>query len=232
MAVLVGGWAGGVLQVWLWGLAIALDVGAAVIAGQGKQWGIHAEHFAERHGLIVIIALGETLIVAGAGVAAAEFAGDLVGVALLGVLVSCGLWWTYFPVIKPTLEHALASTHGHARAAMARDAFSLAHFPMLCGVIAYAVALEDAIAHPSVPLAPAARLALALGLLLFLGGSALAMWRANCGHPVTRVTMAAITAGAVAALPTVPAAGALAMALTGVVAVALLDERSARRLAS
>ncbi len=113
---------------------------------------------------------------------------------------------------------------------MARDAFSLAHFPMLCGVIAYAVALEDAIAHPSDPLLPAARLALALGMLLFLSGSAFAMWRATYGYPLSKITIAAFTAGAVAALPTVPAAGALAMAFTSVVAVALLDERRARRL--
>ena len=230
VAVLAGGLVGGTTQVWLWAVAILLDVVAALIAGSADQWGIHAEHFTERHGLIVIIALGETLIVAGAGVAEADFVGDIVGVAFLGVLVSCALWWSYFPVVKPTLEHALRSAPSEARGAMARDAFSLAHFPMLCGVIAYAVALEDAIAHPSDPLLPAARLALALGMLLFLSGSAFAMWRATCGYPLSRITIAAVTAGAVAALPTVPAAGALAMAFTGVVAVALLDERRARRL--
>jgi low temperature requirement protein LtrA len=230
VAVLVGGWAGGATQLWLWGAAILLDIVAALIAARSEQWGIHAEHFAERHGLIVIVALGETLIVAGAGLAQAEFVGALVGVAFLGVLVSCALWWSYFPVVKPMLEHALGSAATEVRGSMARDAFSLAHFPMLCGIIAYAVALEEALAHPSDPLVPAARLGLALGLLLYLGGSALAMWRATCGSPLARIAIAFVTAGAVVALPTLPATGALAMALTGFVVVALLDERRARRL--
>ncbi len=103
VAVLAGGLVGGTTQVWLWAVAILLDVVAALVAGSADQWGIHAEHFTERHGLIVIIALGETLIVAGAGVAEADFVGDIVGVAFLGVLVSCALWWSYFPVVKPTL---------------------------------------------------------------------------------------------------------------------------------
>lgn len=231
VAVLAGGFTGGVAQIWLWTLAIVLDIVAALIAARADQWGIHAEHFAERHGLIVIIALGESLIVAAAGLVEASFMGDIVGVAFLGVLVSCALWWTYFPVARPLLEHALASTPGEQRGALARDAYSLAHFPMLCGVIAYAVALEDAIAHPSDPLVLPARLALALGLLLFLGGTALAMWMAACGRPLTRVVMAGVTAGAIVALTNLPAAGSLALALAGAGVVALLDEKRAGRLA-
>jgi low temperature requirement protein LtrA len=230
LAVLVGGWIGGSEQVWIWTLAIALDVGAALFAGSGTEWGIQPEHFAERHGLIVIIALGESLIVAAAGLADAEFTGDLVSVALLGVLVSCALWWTYFPVVKPELEHALHATPVAERGRVARDTFSLSHFPMLCGIVAYAVALEDAIAHPGDPLPGAARLALSLGMLLFLGGTAFAMWRATCGRPLLRVSIALVTAALVGFLTGLPAAGALAVALAGVAAVASSDERRARRL--
>jgi low temperature requirement protein LtrA len=231
VAVLAGGVVGGATQVWLWTLAIGLDVVAALIAARAKQWGIHAEHFAERHGLIVIIALGESLIVAAAGLADAAFAGDIVSVAFLGVLVSCALWWTYFPVTKPVLEHALASIPGELRGALARDVYSLAHFPMLCGVIAYAVALEDAIAHPSDPLVLPARLALALGLLLFLTGAAMAMWRCRCGHPLTRVAIAALAAGAIVSLPSLSASGSLALALVAAVAIALHDELVGRHRA-
>jgi low temperature requirement protein LtrA len=229
-AVLVGGIVGGAAQAWIWALAVVLDLGAAGIAARGTQWGIHAEHFADRHGLIIIIALGESLIVAAAGLAEAAFAGPLVAVALLGVLVSCALWWTYFPIVKPELERALHGTPAATAGAMARDTFSLSHFPMLCGIVAYAVALEDAIAHPADPLLPAARLALAAGLLLFLGGTAFAMWRATCGRPVLRVAIAVVTAAAVWLLGSLPAAGALAVALAGAAAVALTDEIHADRL--
>ncbi|MEQ1855201.1 MAG: low temperature requirement protein A [Longimicrobiales bacterium] len=231
IAVLAGGLLGRPAQTWLWGLAIGLDLVAALVAAGQKEWGIHAEHFAERHGLIVIVALGESLIVAAAGLAEGSFVGDVVGVAFLGVLVSCGLWWTYFPVVKPRLEHALAAAPGDVRGSMARDVYSLAHFPMLFGIVAYAVALEDAIAHPADPLPAAARLAMALGVLLFLSGTALAMWRATCGRPLPRLLVAALTAGTIGALATVPAVVSFAVALVGVVCVAVLDEVEARRLA-
>lgn len=231
MAVLAGALVGGTSQTWLWGLAIALDVAAAVVAGRAQAWGIHAEHFAERHGLIVIIALGESLIVAAAGLTGADFTTDVIAVSFLGVLISCALWWTYFPVAKPELERALASTPAAERGRVARDVFSLAHFPMLCGVVAYAVALEEAIAHPGDPLAPSGRLALALGLLLFVGGTALAMWRATCGRPFVRVAIIVVTALVLVSIPGQPAFVSLALALVGVGLVALLDERRADRMA-
>ena len=229
-AVIAGALAGPDVQPWLWGLAIFLDVVAALVGGQEKGWDIHAEHFAERHGLIVIIALGESLIVAAAGLAEATFTTDVVLVALQGVLISCALWWTYFHVAKPELEHALAAAPPEHRGALARDAFSLAHFPMLCGVVAYAVALEEAIAHPSDPLPSAGRLALALGPVTFIGGTALAMWRSNCGRPVARVAIAGVAGAAVLLLDSTPATLALAITLSGVVLVAALDERRARAL--
>jgi hypothetical protein len=102
---------------------------------------------------------------------------------------------------------------------------------MLCGIIAYAVALEDAIAHPGDPLSGAARLALSLGMLLFVGGSAFAMWRATCGRPFLRVAIALLTAAIVGLPGELPAAGALAFALAGAAGVALSDETRARRLA-
>jgi low temperature requirement protein LtrA len=229
-AVVAGGVAGPEAQPWLWGLAIFLDVVAALIGGRQEGWDIHAEHFAERHGLIVIIALGESLIVAAAGLAEATFTTDVLAVALLGVLTSCALWWTYFPVAKPELEHALASASPEKQGALARDAYSLAHFPMLCGVVAYAVALEDAVAHPGDALPAAARLALALGPLMFVGGTALAMWRATCGRPVHRVLVAGLAGLAILLLDTVPASIALAVTLAGVTLVAALDERRADRV--
>jgi len=230
VAVIAGALAGPTVQPWLWAMTIFLDVVAALVAGQEAGWGIHAEHFAERHGLIVIIALGESLIVAAAGLAETSFTMDVAAVALTGVLISCALWWTYFPVAKPELEHALARVPAKEQGALARDVFSLAHFPMLCGVVAYAVALEEAVAHPADALPVQGRLALAIGPFLFVGGTALAMWRATCGRPVARVVITGLAGAAVFSLGTAPASISLGITLAGVVVVAAQDERRAERM--
>ena len=229
-AALMGAFAGGSTQVWLWGLTIFLDVVAAIVGGRNESWNLHPAHFAERHGLIVIIALGESLIVAASGVVGTDFRGEVLAVAVLAVLITCGLWWTYFPIAKPQLEAALEHTPPARRGDLARDAFSLAHFPMLCGVIAYAVALEDVFAHPSDPLPETARLAIALGILLFVGGTAIAMWRATCGSPLRRVALGAASALAVYFVAGTPPLVTLALALAGVAVVAGMDERAAVRL--
>ena len=179
LAVLIGGLTGGVLQYIFWGLAIVLDVVAASVSGQADGWNLHPEHFSERHGLFVIIALGETLIVAAGGVSGAEWTGELLQVAVMTVAVTCALWWSYFTRAKPAIDAALESAPGAKLSAMARDVFSLLHFPMLCGVIAYAVAIEEVIAHPGEPLAPTGRLALVIGLTLFVGAMAVTIWRAT-----------------------------------------------------
>jgi low temperature requirement protein LtrA len=161
-AAIGGGLAGGSTQYWLWGLAIVLDFLAAWLGGQAEGWDIFPEHFAERHGLFVIIALGESLIVTASSLAGAAWTVSSCIVAILAVALSCALWWSYFARSKARLEEALAAQTGLAQSAMARDAFSLIHFPMLGGVIAYAVAIEQVATHSGEPLALNARVALAL----------------------------------------------------------------------
>jgi low temperature requirement protein LtrA len=225
-AAIAGGIAGGTEQYWLWGLAIVLDFLAAWVGGQADGWDLYPEHFAERHGLFVIIALGESLIVTASGLAGAAWTVSTSIAAMLAVALSCALWWTYFARGKQRLEEALASQTGFKQSMMARDAFSLMHFPMLGGVIAYAVAIEQVAAHAGEPLALNARVALALGLLLFVGGMAGAMWRATCGRLWPRVLIVSITAALVVALSGVPATVSLAVALAGVVTIAAAEQRS------
>ena len=148
---------------------------------------------------------------------------DLLALAVLAVAVTCGLWWSYFPRAKPVLEQALESRRDAEQTMMARDVFSLIHFPMMCGVIAYAAAVEVAVAHPDEPLPLVARVALALGLALFVGGMAAAMWRATRRLPVPRVVAIAATALAIVAVSGVSALFTLGVALVGVVAIAALE---------
>ena len=223
VAVLAGGVAGNETQYWLWAMAILLDVVAAMVGARSDRWNLHPAHFVERHGLFVIIALGETLIVAAGGVINASWDLAALGVAILAVAITCALWWTYFPRAKPRLDEAMESLDGAALSEAARDAFSLLHFPMLLGVVAYAVAIESAVAHPHDPLPAAVRGVLAVGLLLFVGGMALAVRRAAGSWLVPRLVAISVTAVALVAAGGVPPLVTLVMAWAGTAAVAALE---------
>jgi low temperature requirement protein LtrA len=226
LAVLIGGVLGGAAQYWFWGVAILLDVIAAAVGGRAEGWNLHPEHFGERHGLFVIIALGETLIVAAGAATDALWTRDLLAVAVLAVAITCGLWWSYFPRAKPVLDGALASRRGAEQAKMARDVFSLIHFPMMCGVIAYAASVETAVAHLGEPLSLVGRLALAVGLVLFVGGMAVAVWRATRRLLLLRLILTGLTALAIVAVIGVASTVTLAIALAGIVAIAALEGRT------
>ncbi len=225
-AVLVGGFLGGSTRYWLWGLAILLDLIAALIAARVGDWDLHPDHFAERHGLFVIIALGESLIVAAAGLTGAEITPSLIAVGALAVAATCALWWSYFGHAKPTLDAALEAATGTARATLARDAYSLLHFPMMLGIIAFAAAVEEAVLHPTDALSLEGGVALALGVALFTGGMAPSMWRATGQLPLPRVLVALATAIGVVATVGVAAALTLAIAFVGVATIAVTEHRT------
>ena len=226
-AVLLGAWLGGEAQYGVWGLAILLDVAAAAIAGRLEGWNLHAAHFVERHALFVIIALGESLIVTAAGVSGGTWTTELMVVATLAVGVTCALWWSYFTRAKPELEHALEHTSGAVQSTMARDVFSLLHFPMLCGVIAYGAAIAEIVLHPHESLAFEWRGALALGLVLFVGGIALATWRASQHLLGGRLVLIGLTAVAILALADVHPSMSLGIAFLGVAAVCVFEQWTA-----
>jgi low temperature requirement protein LtrA len=216
-AVMVGGLAGGAAQLVCWGMAIGLDLIAAGVGAQREGWNLHPEHFAERHGLIVIIALGETLIVAASGLIAASLTPVAILTAVLAVAVTCGLWWSYFRHVRTALEHALAARQGMARSSLARDIFSVMHFPMLGGIIAMAAVTEQTLTHPELPLDAAARAALGAGMVLFVGGTAMAVWWATGRALVWRIVLLPIAAAAVfvaGSIPAVAMATMLALLLT------------------
>ena len=156
---------------------------------------------------------------------------DLVGVAVGGVAVTCVLWWSYFVHAKPALDHALETSRGVAQSTMARDVFSLLHFPMLCGVIAYAAAMAEAIALPDGPLTTEARLALAASLLLFVGGMAVATKRATGKLPSPRVAITGVTAIALCLLTDVSPTWSFSIAFLGILTLVVWEHRGARPLA-
>jgi low temperature requirement protein LtrA len=145
---------------------------------------------------------------------------------VLAVAVSGALWWLYFCGSRPCFEHAMAARVGNARSSLARDVFSVIHFPMLCGVIAMAAATKHALAHPDMGLAPSDRIALGGGALLFVGGATVAMWRATGRVPLWRSVLIPVAAVAVAIGSDVPWV-AMAVLLAALVTAALIEHRAA-----
>ncbi len=225
-SVLIGALVGGTLQLWLWGLAIALDLVAAAVSGQVEGLNLHPEHFSERHGLFIIIALGESLIVA-AGVVTGSFDKDgILPIAFLAAAITGALWWSYFPRTKPLLDRAVESVHRADQLRLARDVFSLLHFPMVCGIVAYAVTIEEVVLHPNEPLSLAGRVALAVGILLFVGGMAVAVYRATRQILLPRVLLVLVTAVAILVLSGIGAALTLGIALSGMILMLLIEQRT------
>ena len=140
--VLVGAVVDPALRPWLWLLAIVADLVAAAWAGRGATGTSTHRTLAERHGLFVIIAIGESLIVAGTAVANDERSWALASAAVATILVASLLWWTYFGWLKEALEHGYAPPAPERLGPLARDAFSLAHFPLIGGIVGFAVAIE------------------------------------------------------------------------------------------
>ena len=225
-AVVAGGVAGAGSQHWFWGIAIALDLFATALGGQSEGWDVHPEHFVERHGLFVIIALGETLIVAAGAVAGIKLTGDLITISVLSVALTCAIWWSYFASAQPLLGASLAKLDDASRTLLARDAFSILHFPMLCGVILYAVAIEELVAHPNQPLVFEGRLALSLGVSLFVIGMSGAVWRAAGVLTLPRMLLVGGACAVALIASSVSPIVTLAIVFAGVVATVVQESYS------
>jgi len=224
MAVIAGGILGGTLQYWLWGLGIGLDIMAATLGGKADGWNLYPGHFAERHGLFIIIALGETLIVAAGGISSVSWTFSLLAVAILSVGISGCLWWIYFSKAKDRLEHIMAHKKDAEQSTMARDAYSLFHFPMLFGLIIYAYAINECISHPDQPLTINGRIALALGILCFSGGLIIVMWRATGKIEWIKLGLTLITTGLVLAISHMEVIWTMLAALGGLLVLCIVEE--------
>jgi low temperature requirement protein LtrA len=132
------GWAQGLV----WALALALDMAEPFFFG-AEGWSLeHPSHFAERHGLIIIIALGESIVAIGVGAGLVVDAG-VVAAATLGIAVAAALWWLYFDVVALLSERDLARLPpGRERNERARDTYSYIHFPMVAGIVLLALGLK------------------------------------------------------------------------------------------
>jgi low temperature requirement protein LtrA len=159
--------ADGALQGALWALALGLDMGGPLIIDP-SGWRLEPGHFAERHGLIVIIALGESIVAIGVGAEAGVTAGVVVA-ATVGIAIAAALWWLYFDVVALVAERRLSNAApGRERNTIARDSFSYLHFPMVAGIVLVALGLKKTLEHVGDPLKVVPAAALLGGAAVYL----------------------------------------------------------------
>jgi low temperature requirement protein LtrA len=154
-------------QLTVWTVALLIDLAGPLLGG-GRGWRLSAGHFAERHALVLIIALGESIVALGVGAAGIGLDAGVVAAALLGLAIACSLWWAYFDVVAPVAERKLRATTGTAQLVLARDSYSYLHLPMVAGIVLFAVGVKKTLAHVGDPLGTVPAVALCGGVALYL----------------------------------------------------------------
>jgi low temperature requirement protein LtrA len=156
----------GIPQGVLWVAALTLDYVGALL-GRGRGWRVSPAHFAERHGLIVIIALGESIVALGVGAGALVLETGTVVAAVLGIVVISALWWSYFDWFAIVGERMLTRAAGVARATLARDVYSYFHLGFVAGIVLFALGLKKTLQDVGHHLDPVPAFGLTGGLALY-----------------------------------------------------------------
>jgi low temperature requirement protein LtrA len=215
LLVLAGGILGGTAQYVLWSAAFMIEwISPKLIDDSG--FAIEPSHFVERHGLVVLVAIGESVVAVGIGAKGLTVSTELVFTVLLGLALSAGLWWSHFGSNEVAAEEAMAAAPAERRPQMAIDAFGYWHLLILLGVIAMATALRTATGQPFDPLPSAEAIALGGGACSFLLGEALFRRTLAIGAARGRALAALL------ALATIPVGSELAAVAQIAVLVALL----------
>jgi low temperature requirement protein LtrA len=141
----------GAVRAVLWIVALTISLLAPVMSGT-SGWRVRPAHFAERHGLIVIIALGESLVALGLAASGKDLTSAVIVAASVGVLVIGCLWWLYFDIVVLVGEKRLSMASGEERNALARDGYSYIHLVMLVGIIMVALGLKKVLTYGTEPM--------------------------------------------------------------------------------
>lgn len=177
LVALGGGFLDGDARSIVWALSLAIDVAGTLVTGTENDFRISPGHFAERYALFVIIALGESVVAIGVGAAASPRDSTFAIAVVIAFSLVAVLWWAYFDFASSGAERALRFADPRRRGPLARDVFTLFHYPQILGIIFVAVAAKKGLAHPDEPLSHAGRVALGLGVALGLLSIALSRYR-------------------------------------------------------
>jgi low temperature requirement protein LtrA len=216
----------GVPRILIWLSAVAIDYAGIFITGKSGWKVASPAHFSERHGLIVIIALGESIVAIGVGVTGYPVTVPVLVAASLGLLVAAALWHLYFHGVSEPPEHRLAELTGDARTVLARDVYTFLHLPLVAGVVITALGMKKTLHQVadtshyglSEPLHGMPAWALAGGAGLFLLGSAAILLRTTGRRSPSLLiggTACLAVGPAVTLIPALAALAALAVTLTG-----------------
>jgi len=227
---LVGGFVAPEYRSWFWLASLVVDaIGTLFVAS--AEWRVSPSHFAERFALIVIIALGESIVAIGIGTSELErdatYAVSVI-VAFAGV---AALWWTYFDFSALGMERDLRRAPAERRGPLARDVFTFFHYPIVLGIILYAVAAKKTLEHPLDPLPTAGSWALGLGIVTFIVGIALTRWRMLRRIAWERLAAAVAVVGVTIVLrgaDAIVAVGAVVAVLVLLIAVEMVRLREVR----
>src|SRR3954469_13597024 len=157
----------GPVQAALWIVALVLDYGGPCVTGVAG-YRVHPAHFSERFSLIVIIALGESIVAIGVGAGDEPLDTAIAVAAVLSLITSAALWWAYFDVVAPMAQHRLEELKGVARNTLGRDAFAYLHLPMIAGIELFALGVEEVVGDVGEELPVEAAAALSGGVALYL----------------------------------------------------------------
>ncbi len=221
----------GTAQTLAWAAALVADYVGTILAG-ASGWRLNsAGHFAERHGLIVIIALGESIVAIGVGVAHLPISTSIIVASVLGLALAGAIWWAYFDVVSLIAERVLRRSRGEARNRLARDAYSYLHLPMIAGIVLMALGLKKVLAYVAgedghtlsdvLPMLPLA--AMYGGVALFLLAHVAFTYRVERLVKLQRVATAVLLLALIPVGARLPALGALAM-LTAIMVVMIALE--------
>ena len=202
---MLGALVGGSAQTLLFAGALLVDWVPIYLTSRHGNWRVHSPaHWSERHGLFIILAIGESVVAIGVG-AAEAISAPLVIAAILGVAVAIGLWWLYFDMVSLAAEHRLAEAQGQARAKLAVEAYTYGHFPLIAGIVLAALGVEGVVAHAGEgePLGAFYALPLFGGVAVYLAGQLLFKRRVHGALSLPRL----VTIGVL--LAALPAVGAL-----------------------
>lgn len=226
LLILAGAAAHGPARAGLWTAAVVVDVASVLAAGRG-EFHVDPAHFAERHGLIVIIALGESVVAVGATASAVGLAPTEVALLAASFATVAGLWWCYFDRVHAAAEEHLAAEPDHRRRGhLARDLYTLGHLPIVAGTVVLAAGVEEVLAHPTDPIEGFALAALALGPATYLAGFVFGTLRTTGQLPISRAAgMVAVVAWIALAGPHVPPLAAITGLATIIGGVAVVESR-------
>jgi low temperature requirement protein LtrA len=219
------GWA----QTFTWIAALVVDYFGTILGG-ASGWRLRsASHFAERHGLILIVSLGESIVAIGVGVAQEAISWPIIVASVLGLTVAGCLWWAYFDVVSIVAERMLRRAEGEERARLARDAYSYLHMPMVAGVVLVALGMKKVLEYVgeaadhelSDPLPLLPLIALNGGVSLYLlahSAFQYRTWHKVTGRRLVVAGLLGVLIPAAANLPALAALGLLTVVLIAMIA--------------